>query len=262
MRQPISLTIPQPCHQSWAGMTPTTAGRHCAACEKTVVDFTLKTDAEILAFLAGAVSGRTCGRFAAGQLERPLQRAVLAAPTRWRAWLAAAVAVWGLHTAEGASAPFSNCTHTVPRPNGIEKPPKPVLKYLRGMVLDSSTQRPLAGVAVFLKDEDRWATTDSTGRFQLRLPVRPPRGGRTLVLHRTAYLSMTLPLAPRDLNSPVLILVLRPDPAATEVEVVGIETYYQRSIIMGMMPLPGTFVIQPKPVTPSIRWWQHLFRRN
>ena len=81
-------------------MTPTAAGRHCAACEKTVVDFTLKTDAEILAFLAGAVSGRTCGRFAAGQLERPLQRAALAAPTgRWRAWLAAAVAVWGLREA-------------------------------------------------------------------------------------------------------------------------------------------------------------------
>ena len=104
MRQPVSLTIPQPCHQSWAAMTPATAGRHCAACEKTVVDFTLKTDAEILAFLAGAVSGRTCGRFAAGQLERPLQRAVLAAPTRWRAWLAAAVAVWGLREVSSAAA--------------------------------------------------------------------------------------------------------------------------------------------------------------
>ncbi|WP_188563067.1 carboxypeptidase-like regulatory domain-containing protein [Hymenobacter frigidus] len=104
MRQPVSLTIPQPCHQSWAAMTPATAGRHCAACEKTVVDFTLKTDAEILAFLAGAVSGRTCGRFAAGQLERPLQRAVLAAPTRWRAWLAAAVAVWGMREVSSAAA--------------------------------------------------------------------------------------------------------------------------------------------------------------
>ncbi|WP_345124937.1 carboxypeptidase-like regulatory domain-containing protein [Hymenobacter antarcticus] len=103
MRQPVSLTIPQPCHQSWAAMTPTVAGRHCAACEKTVVDFTLKTDAEILAFLAGAVSGRTCGRFAAGQLERPLQRAALAAPTRWRAWLAAAVAVWGLRESNGVA---------------------------------------------------------------------------------------------------------------------------------------------------------------
>jgi hypothetical protein len=30
-------------------MTPRGPGCHCAACQKTVVDFTLKTDAEILA---------------------------------------------------------------------------------------------------------------------------------------------------------------------------------------------------------------------
>ena len=89
-----TLTIPQPCHESWAAMSPTATGRHCAACAKTVVDFTLKTDAEILAHLAGAAPGRTCGRFAAGQLERPLQRAAPVAPAaRWRAWLAAIVSV-------------------------------------------------------------------------------------------------------------------------------------------------------------------------
>ena len=97
MRPTTSLHIPQPCHESWAAMSPTAAGRHCAACAKTVVDFTLATDAEILAYLARAVGGRPCGRFAAGQLERPLQRAAPVAPTaRWRAWVAAAVAVWGL----------------------------------------------------------------------------------------------------------------------------------------------------------------------
>ncbi|MCI1188579.1 carboxypeptidase-like regulatory domain-containing protein [Hymenobacter sp. DH14] len=97
MRATTSLHIPQPCHESWDAMTPATAGRHCAACAKTVVDFTLKTDAEILAYLAGAASGRTCGRFAAGQLERPLQRAAPVAPAaRWRAWLAALVAVWAV----------------------------------------------------------------------------------------------------------------------------------------------------------------------
>ena len=102
MRPSVSIAIPQPCPENWAAMMPTAAGRHCAACAHVVVDFTLKTAAEILAYLAGAAGGRTCGRFAAGQLERPLQRAVPAAPTaRWRAWLAAAVAVWGLR--EGSS---------------------------------------------------------------------------------------------------------------------------------------------------------------
>ncbi|MDQ2793387.1 MAG: hypothetical protein M3Y12_05195, partial [Bacteroidota bacterium] len=66
MRPATFLIIPQPCPESWDAMSPTDMGRHCAACAKTVVDFTLKTDAEILAHLAGAVAGRTCGRFAAG----------------------------------------------------------------------------------------------------------------------------------------------------------------------------------------------------
>ena len=105
MRPTASLTIPLPCSASWAAMSPTTAGRHCAACAQTVVDFTQKTDAEILAYLAGAVAGRTCGRFAAGQLERPLQRAASAAPAaRWRAWLAAAVAVWAVREGVGTEA--------------------------------------------------------------------------------------------------------------------------------------------------------------
>ncbi|UOQ98644.1 carboxypeptidase-like regulatory domain-containing protein [Hymenobacter sp. 5317J-9] len=105
MRPTVSLTVPQPCHESWDAMTPAAQGRHCAACQKTVVDFTLKTDAEILAYLATAAGGPTCGRFAAGQLKRPLQRAVPAAPmARWRAWLAAAVAVWGVREAVGTSA--------------------------------------------------------------------------------------------------------------------------------------------------------------
>jgi hypothetical protein len=100
-----SLAIPQPCHESWDAMSPATTGRHCAACAKTVVDFTLKTDAEILAYLAGAANDRTCGRFAAGQLERPLQRAAPVAPAaRWRAWLAAAVAVWALREGTGTAA--------------------------------------------------------------------------------------------------------------------------------------------------------------
>ena len=100
-----ALSIPQPCAESWAAMMPTATGRHCAACAKTVVDFTLKTDAEILAYLAGAANGRTCGRFAAGQLERPLQRAVPAAPSaRWRAWLAALVAIWAVREGVGTEA--------------------------------------------------------------------------------------------------------------------------------------------------------------
>ncbi|MEJ7662873.1 MAG: hypothetical protein WKG07_26620 [Hymenobacter sp.] len=76
MPPPISRSV-QPCPESWAAMTPTATGRHCAACAKTVVDFSRMSDGEILAFLARHASahspGKLCGRVAAPQLGRPLQ---------------------------------------------------------------------------------------------------------------------------------------------------------------------------------------------
>ena len=42
-------TIPSPCTESWDCMTSTKEGRFCQSCEKTVVDFTRMSDAELLA---------------------------------------------------------------------------------------------------------------------------------------------------------------------------------------------------------------------
>ena len=279
MRQPVFLTIPQPCHQSWAAMTPAAAGRHCAACEKTVVDFTRKTDAEILAFLAGAASGRTCGRFAAGQLERPLQRAVPAASTgRWGgAWLAAAIAVWGLREGSSMATYAQAPAEWRVRYWGGPVPIEPLVteasvemagreRVLRGVVRDYVTQQPLAQVAVFLKGENHQTTTDSAGHFQLPPTTQPPHGRRALVLHRTGYLSETIPLPLQVQADEVLMLALRPDPAASGVEVVGISRSEQRVIVMGMMPLPGMPLLhlpvaKPRATTPN-RWLQRLFRGN
>ncbi len=87
------IRIPEPCAESWATMTPTSGGGHCAACQKTVVDFTQKTDAEILTYFRQVGAERTCGRFRAGQLGRPLQPARPAPrPLRWQLWLAGLLA--------------------------------------------------------------------------------------------------------------------------------------------------------------------------
>lgn len=109
-RRAASLHIPAPCTQSWAAMTPTGPGRHCAACQKTVVDFTSKTDAELLAYFQQAAGERTCGRFRAGQLSRALRPALpVARPPHWQLWLAgllvAALAVQGCQTTTGEVQP-------------------------------------------------------------------------------------------------------------------------------------------------------------
>jgi hypothetical protein len=63
-------------------MTTAPGGRHCAACNRIVVDFTGFAEAELLAALRQP--GSLCGRF------RPTQ---VAASSGWAPWLLAVVAI-------------------------------------------------------------------------------------------------------------------------------------------------------------------------
>lgn len=192
MRQPV-ISIPQPCAESWAAMTPTATGRHCAACAKTVVDFTHKTDAEILAYLAAA-AGKPCGRFRSTQLGRPLQPPPAA--SRWRAWLGALLAVGSLGSglAPQASAQHHYAGSTGPLPATPPPGQKPVLPApparpepsapvaplaalptslpgsalaIRGVVRDAATHEPLPGVTVLLKGTTQGTATNEQGEFEL-----------------------------------------------------------------------------------------------
>ena len=46
-----ALHIADPCHESWDAMTPNREGRHCASCDKTVVDVTSMVPTEARAYL-------------------------------------------------------------------------------------------------------------------------------------------------------------------------------------------------------------------
>lgn len=70
MRTSIQINIPEPCHENWAKMTPKEKGRHCARCEKTVFNFTNKTDETIVKTFI--TKGKVCGRFKTSQLNREL----------------------------------------------------------------------------------------------------------------------------------------------------------------------------------------------
>jgi hypothetical protein len=164
-------------------MTPTTAGRHCAACQKTVVDFTHKTDAEILAALRHA-AGETCGRLRADQLGRPL--VVPTSAPRWRAWLGAALAAGSVLSASKASAQTSS-RHASGRPAPVASQPTnrannvvtgaPMLlldngpAVLRGTVIDSTSHDPIPGVTVLLKNTTTGVSTDASGAFSLSVAV-------------------------------------------------------------------------------------------
>ncbi|WP_417356217.1 hypothetical protein [Flavobacterium sp.] len=70
MRNPVQITIPQPCHEKWTEMTPTNKGRFCASCQKKVIDFTKVSDREIAQALK--TNDKVCGRLYPSQLSRNL----------------------------------------------------------------------------------------------------------------------------------------------------------------------------------------------
>jgi len=185
-------------------MTPTSDGRHCAACAKTVIDFTHKTDAEILAYFKHAGAAIPCGRFRNSQLARPLLPTAPVRPAqRWRGWVAAGLALWGLR-AEAAGAPPAALPPRAQHPRPKLLPPAPTRqvaqRLVSGVVRDQYSQEPVARAKVRLKGSHRLATTDANGYFRLWLPARRgPHAQHVLVVQQADYVTRTLrvPLAAR-----------------------------------------------------------------
>ena len=67
----LSIQIPEPCHEDWNNMTATDKGRFCNACAKTVVDFSVMTDTQVLNYFKKD-TGNTCGRFYNAQIENDI----------------------------------------------------------------------------------------------------------------------------------------------------------------------------------------------
>jgi hypothetical protein len=186
-------------------MTPADGGRHCAACQKTVVDFTLKTDAEILAFFSKPASIGTCGHFRTSQLARPLQPARLAGMAQhWRGWLATALALWGLR-AEAISTPLAvplPASEQHPRRKPAPTPPtRQVARQLvSGVVRDQYSLAPVARATVKLKGGHQTVITDANGYFRLWLPARRgPHTQHTLLVQQADYVAkrVRVPLSAR-----------------------------------------------------------------
>ncbi|MBW3128137.1 carboxypeptidase-like regulatory domain-containing protein [Hymenobacter profundi] len=228
-----TITIPTPCHENWQQMTPTAQGRHCAACQTVVVDFTQFTDAELLAYLSQRTGQPTCGRFRAGQLGRPLRPTVAAtAVSRWRAWLAAAVAVWSLREvaapAVRAQAPTEQREQTVSTSDTL---------FFRGRVRHVGSADVIPGAIILLQKTSLTTTADSTGYFELRIPPGTQLSSEVLVVSALGYKSGLFSAIPnKSLN-----IALEAD-----IEVV-------RTIIMGMIPSYST-------PTHSPSLWQRVTR--
>jgi hypothetical protein len=95
MSKIFKLKVAKPCHEDWQNMSPNAKGRHCQSCAKTVVDFSIMTDAEIVSFFKNKPQN-VCGRFAEKQLEKQYS---IVTPSQSMSYARAAALAAGLFVA-------------------------------------------------------------------------------------------------------------------------------------------------------------------
>ncbi|MFD2785660.1 carboxypeptidase-like regulatory domain-containing protein [Hymenobacter rubripertinctus] len=194
MRRSLTLTIPEPCHESWATMTPAAQGRHCAACAKTVVDFSCMSDAQVVAWLVRPAKGKVCGRFAAPQLNRPL--IVPDVVSRWPRSLVAVLALLGLSATLptiAQSYPDSNTVQPLKTQWGANDPAATHL--IRGRVVDAHGKG-LPGATVLVEGTRNGVSTTSDGTYQLGLSAAELSG--RLVFSALGFEVVVKPLGSTD----------------------------------------------------------------
>lgn len=159
----IQISIPQPCHEDWQAMTPADKGRFCDKCMKNVMDFTAKTDREILD--AYAKDSKLCGRFRNDQLERD----IAVVEKKSTVWLATTSAIMTLVGVESSEVLAQEKQKTEQHENFLLgkmiAPVKPQTKVIKGVVSDNVG--PIPGANVVIKGTKTSTQTDIDGNFSM-----------------------------------------------------------------------------------------------
>lgn len=167
MKKQLTISIPEPCHEEWEGMTPVERGRFCGSCQKTVVDFSGMTDKQILEVWKENSYAMPCGRYLPSQLNRPM----VASPKPGFAaqWLKRAAALLLLIEAPAAYAQQKPATHmvTVPQEQDMKWPDG--MSDVAGQLLAPVTNKPVVGQQLYIADIGATVITDSSGRFSFSI---------------------------------------------------------------------------------------------
>lgn len=165
MSTKLQISIPSPCHENWAAMTPAEKGRFCGVCQKKVHDFTNSSDTEIESILGS--ENNVCGRARNTQLNREL----VVPKEKSIAWMAASAAVVNV---------------LFVGPEAVAQPPVPTIQQtqysdnellgeivimrpvqtISGTVKDS-TGLAIHGVKISVKDTQISTQTDIDGKYSV-----------------------------------------------------------------------------------------------
>jgi hypothetical protein len=168
-KKQLTLSIPTPCTEDWNNMSPDKNGKFCASCQKTVVDFSHMSDAEIFNYFDNFKSN-TCGRFTEKQLTTPFNAPMIGKPQNRWAWALSALLL-----------PSVLASQTVKRTEIMKIIPPSVFEQnmgekglpIKGKVTELGTDVPLVNVYVSIVANETLigrASTDDKGFFTTHLP--------------------------------------------------------------------------------------------
>jgi hypothetical protein len=173
--QPIkSINIPQPCHEDWLQMTPVAKGRHCQSCCKTVMDFTLMSNTDIIGYIA--THSNTCGRISGPKLAAINNQ--LDIQTRkqfsWKGLVAAASlsVLFPILKAEAQAQPKTEQTPVAPAMLGkIAVAGTARLITIKGVVTAKDDGLPIPGATIAVKGTSIKTIASVNGTYTLEIPA-------------------------------------------------------------------------------------------
>lgn len=218
----VQIAIPDPCHENWDAMTPAQQGRHCAACQKTVIDFTLMSDGQVLDVFKQAKGKKICGHFLTTQLERELldnRRKTSVGAALLKRAAAILLLVQSFTTAAFAQKAKVKPQSEQQESKGTNYPGD---QQIKGSVVSPvyAPRSSNAGVVVSIRGTSITATTDTLGRFTLTVP--PSYSSSVFVIEasttRYGYVIDPVTIWQRDIDTQELKLLIRHPLSALEIK--------------------------------------------
>ncbi|WP_082106748.1 carboxypeptidase-like regulatory domain-containing protein [Kordia zhangzhouensis] len=175
----LSIQIPEPCHEDWNQMLPTEKGKFCKVCTKEVVDFTSKSDEELIRYFS--TKGNLCGRFDESQLNRELI-ADRKKRNHWLSYVASLLFPLSLFSQEKQSS-VEKAEKTVQTDTlqykkldigSLQRKAKATLQTkndsitVKGIVTDD-TGIPLPGATILVKGTIKGTTSDFDGEYTIKI---------------------------------------------------------------------------------------------
>ncbi|MBK0403992.1 hypothetical protein I5M27_13435 [Adhaeribacter sp. BT258] len=164
----LQINVPEPCEQDWNAMIPQGNGRFCDVCQKCVIDFSTKSDREVIEIFSRS-NNKVCGRFREDQLNRNLILPQQALISGWRLF---ALTFGALFATDLAHAQTTKPKQAVLKNYTSAKPAQQNCKFL--MISGTVKNRygePLKEAFIGLKNKPGiLAYTDSSGNFRFKLP--------------------------------------------------------------------------------------------